>query len=53
MPDDTAFLIEGTKAEGANRLSGAKTITVEPAAPIAEPTYASHGVSRERVEWAG
>ena len=36
---------------GANRLSGATTITIEPAPPIEEPTHASHGVTREQVEW--
>ena len=50
MPDGTAFLIEGREGERANRLSGAKTITVELAPPEEEPTHASHGVSREQVE---
>jgi hypothetical protein len=52
MPDDTAFLIEGTRDDAANRLGGAKTITVEPAPPEPAPVHASQSVAREQVEWA-
>ncbi len=56
MPEDTAFLIEGTREQGANLLSGATSITVEvapahePEAEQAKPPVLGT-VARQKVEW--
>ena len=52
MPDDTVFLIEGTRENAANLLGDARTVTVE-LAPAEEeqqaPTFGT--AAREKVEW--
>ncbi len=50
-PDDVAFLIEGTAEDGANLLSGARTVEIAepPPEPDEEPSFGT--TERERVEW--
>ena len=52
MPDDTVFLIEGTRENAANLLSGAGTVTVAIAPPAEEAAAPTLGAPvREKVEW--
>jgi hypothetical protein len=50
MPDDVAFVIEGTEEQAANLLTGAGTVTIaEAPEPEEEPTFGT--AEREKVEW--
>jgi predicted molibdopterin-dependent oxidoreductase YjgC len=51
QPEDVAFLIEGTRENSSNQLSGATTVTLEkaPEEPVEEPTFGTS--ERETVEW--
>jgi len=50
-PDEVAFLIEGTAENGANLLSGARTVEIAepPAEPDEEPMFGT--AEREKIEW--
>ncbi len=51
MPDDVVFVIEGTRENAANLLSGARTVEIAeaPPEPAEEPTFGTG--EREKVEW--
>jgi NADH-quinone oxidoreductase subunit G len=52
VPDDVAFLIEGTRENAANLLSGASTVTISEAPPEpAEEEPNLRAAEREKVEW--
>jgi len=51
IPDDVCFLIEGTRENAANLLSGASTVTIAEAPPEPEEEQTFGTSEREKVEW--